>query len=93
MPFGQLSVGKSHIFSYRISDIGISNKNSRIISHTSSNLSLFNNKIIGNCIDVDECEAQPCHPNATCIDTIGSYECVCNEGFDGNGRNCEGKIK
>ena len=26
-----------------------------------------------------------CDPNAACTNTIGSYECGCNEGYDGDG--------
>ena len=40
--------------------------------------------------DVDECELEihNCHVNAECIDTVGSYECVCNQGYSGDGINC-----
>ena len=50
--------------------------------------------IISNLTDVNEClnsTLNGCHENATCTDTIGSYECVCLEGFDGDGLNCSGK--
>ena len=43
--------------------------------------------------DVKECRNNPCHQNATCTDTIGSFECECNEGFNGTGVVCEGKIR
>ena len=29
--------------------------------------------------------------NATCNNTVGSYECSCNEGYTGDGWNCSGK--
>ena len=33
-----------------------------------------------------------CHENATCNNLPGSYECVCKEGYVGDGKvNCEGK--
>uniref|UniRef100_A0AAY5ENB4 Fibrillin-1 n=1 Tax=Electrophorus electricus TaxID=8005 RepID=A0AAY5ENB4_ELEEL len=32
------------------------------------------------CIDVDECERQPCG-NGTCKNTVGSYNCLCFPGF------------
>ena len=32
-----------------------------------------------------------CDTNASCINITGSYMCVCNHGFDGNGTNCTGK--
>lgn len=43
--------------------------------------------------DLDECaaEPEPCSEDATCIDTDGSFECVCNPGFTGDGVQCEGK--
>ena len=31
-----------------------------------------------------------CHVNATCNNTIGSYQCKCVAGYAGNGVNCEG---
>ena len=42
-------------------------------------------------IDVNECVTSPCHPNATCEDTIGSYNCRCDLGFSGNGTTCASK--
>ena len=44
--------------------------------------------------DIDECveESDGCHSNATCVNTIGSYNCTCNDGFDGNGVSCESMI-
>ncbi|XP_028410381.1 adhesion G protein-coupled receptor E2-like [Dendronephthya gigantea] len=43
--------------------------------------------------DIDECDLKThsCHSQATCINTIGSYTCVCNEGFTGNGKFCHDK--
>ena len=32
----------------------------------------------------------PCHANATCSNTEGSYECTCNSGYVGDGINCTG---
>ena len=45
--------------------------------------------------DVDECQLEDdnCHVNATCVDTIGSFVCNCNNGFEGDGVNCAGKTK
>ena len=43
--------------------------------------------------DIDECEQDTdnCHVNATCVDVIGSFECECNSGFEGDGVDCTGK--
>ncbi|ODM98691.1 Multiple epidermal growth factor-like domains protein 8 [Orchesella cincta] len=44
------------------------------------------------CPDVDECvlNLHDCnHPNATCVNTPGSYKCICNRGYTGDGRSCE----
>ncbi|KAI8492386.1 hypothetical protein Bbelb_298390 [Branchiostoma belcheri] len=44
-----------------------------------------------NCIDdVDECLSgdHMCDGNATCTNTVGSYTCACNDGYQGDGMNC-----
>ena len=43
-------------------------------------------------IDVDECtliENGGCHPEARCINNVGSFQCQCKPGYDGDGKNCE----
>ena len=40
-----------------------------------------------NCIDDHGCD-----DNATCTDENGSYVCVCDSGFTGDGFNCTGEI-
>ena len=44
------------------------------------------------CVDVDECltpEENNCHAESTCTNTSGSFTCVCNTGYDGDGVNCD----
>uniref|UniRef100_A0A8B9FVM9 Uromodulin-like 1 n=1 Tax=Amazona collaria TaxID=241587 RepID=A0A8B9FVM9_9PSIT len=48
--------------------------------------------------DYDECESEEddCSPDASCHNTLGFYQCSCNEGFadvhpEKPGRSCEGK--
>ncbi|XP_045576009.1 adhesion G protein-coupled receptor L4 isoform X2 [Salmo salar] len=37
------------------------------------------------CIDINEClEKATCGPNAECHNVLGSYSCICNEGFVSN---------
>ena len=45
-------------------------------------------------IDVDECSsaAHDCHMFATCSNTMGSYTCTCNSGYEGDGRHCTGEF-
>ena len=40
--------------------------------------------------DIDECAtgADMCDTNATCTNTVGSYNCTCNNGLMGNGFIC-----
>ena len=43
------------------------------------------------CVDADECamEKDDCSENGFCENTHGSYNCVCKDGFEGNGQLCE----
>lgn len=43
-------------------------------------------------IDIDECKDDVCDENAQCINTEGSYRCMCIQGYTGDGINCEGKV-
>ncbi len=39
---------------------------------------------------MNECEQQPplCDLSAYCADTVGSFECTCHPGYEGDGRTC-----
>lgn len=42
--------------------------------------------------DIDECDMPtPCGNNSFCINTNGSFYCVCQAGFTGDGLDCEGQ--
>ncbi|KAM8772103.1 nidogen-1-like [Acanthopagrus schlegelii] len=40
------------------------------------------------CRDVDECQQDRCHRDASCSNTQGSYACQCHPGFHGDGFQC-----
>lgn len=40
----------------------------------------------------DVCESNRCDPNADCIPVGESYRCRCQEGYEGDGITCNGKI-
>ena len=43
--------------------------------------------------DINECEQNhTCDINAQCNNTVGDFECRCNDGFMGNGTHCDGKL-
>ncbi|WP_216627220.1 FG-GAP-like repeat-containing protein [Corallococcus exercitus] len=44
----------------------------------------------GTCADVNECAAgtDNCDENATCTNTVGSFTCACNAGYEGDGVTC-----
>ena len=41
--------------------------------------------------DIDECTTEPCDKDAGCTNVVGSYTCICNDGYNGDGFTCEGK--
>ena len=49
--------------------------------------------ITNSLIDIDECleMTDNCSKNADCMNTVGSFECVCKPGFTGDGVTCDGK--
>ena len=42
--------------------------------------------------DIDECarDIDDCNEHAACTNTPGSFECRCNDGYIGDGVNCDG---
>ncbi|KJH50297.1 calcium binding EGF domain protein [Dictyocaulus viviparus] len=43
----------------------------------------------GECVDIDECRLQnQCDRRAECINTPGGYECKCDSGLTGDGKQC-----
>lgn len=50
-------------------------------------LTLFN-------LDICNTSMHDCHQNAKCSSAMSNWEynCTCNEGFSGNGTDCEGKF-
>lgn len=47
-----------------------------------------------NVVDINECKHRidACGENAICVNNVGSFECVCKEGYGGNpGEHCYGK--
>ena len=45
-------------------------------------------------VDINECiqDLSECDNNAQCTDTIGSYNCTCNSGYEGSGFTCTSKF-
>ena len=47
------------------------------------------------CIDIDECAEThtdftfECDMNSECQNSYGSYYCVCNDGYEGDGKTCD----
>ena len=43
------------------------------------------------CADVDECRlgTHSCHPDSTCVNTVGGYQCECNPGYRSMPDDCE----
>ena len=45
--------------------------------------------------DIDECKEKSdnCDINAHCTNNPGSFDCVCKDGYEGSGTNCDGILK
>ncbi|KAK9507915.1 hypothetical protein O3M35_007676 [Rhynocoris fuscipes] len=43
------------------------------------------------CADINECidGTNACHPDALCVNEIGSYNCQCKPGYVGDGKHCQ----
>jgi hypothetical protein len=48
--------------------------------------------ILSQIADINECDSRPCDTSAKCIDTDGSFICICDEGLSKNGNKCEGNV-
>ena len=46
-------------------------------------------------LDIDECSASPsvCDVKAICSNTRGSYHCICQAGYSGDGKTYQGRRK
>ena len=65
----------------------------RYIQNSIKTLALYSSSHALFSPDMDECvlEIDDCDSNATCNNTIGSFECECLPDFTGDGVNCEGR--
>ncbi|XP_068748140.1 lactadherin-like [Montipora capricornis] len=45
--------------------------------------------------EIDECVSNihNCHVHAVCLNSVGSFECICNPGYTGDGKDCSGENK
>lgn len=43
-------------------------------------------------LDVNECKERPCDVFAHCTNTVGSFQCSCFPGYEGDGFTCRGNL-
>lgn len=48
--------------------------------------------ILSHCVDMNECEHNPCHSAAQCTNLAGTFQCECQAGYIGDGIECHGNI-
>ena len=65
---------------------------SALISIWHDIVSFHEGKLIFFLADVNECVDSDCSANAQCHNNPGSYECECENGFTGDGKQCDGKF-
>ena len=53
----------------------------------------ISDKDIMTIIDIDECEQNPCGENEKCINSDGTYTCLCKQGYFLSGGQCESIIR
>ena len=59
-------------------------------------LSVIHSVCVDSCctvyVDINECDSSDaCPQDSTCVNTDGSFQCNCNDGFTMTGAECEGK--
>ena len=70
-----------------------------LFSEHNVNVGLYFTGFQGNpyraCEDTNECENNPCGPDAVCLNTKGGFECLCQRGMTGDpyGEGCVGTAK
>ena len=71
----------------------IANEKDEVVSHIYFSSLIHILKISS--LDIDEClkeSSHECYLNATCINTPGSYTCLCRNAYTGDGKTCAGTL-